>query len=135
MHQPSFKPSIPLKPLNKPTRGRVYPPPTPSQTGRPAHLFARLAYAGPSWTSKKHCKNVYFLFMGPFGADHDPLKPPTTHIIPAIQRLYAQNDPKVTPKWTQSHPHMPKEIPKQPQTHLKFTPYFYKIITTCFHSN
>ena len=76
-------------------------------------------------------KNVDFLLMCPLGADNDNIKPATTHIIPAIRRLYAQSDPKVTPKWTQSHPHMPKEIPKQPQIDPKFTHTFYKIIKIC----
>ena len=36
-------PLKPSKPLNKPTRGRVYPPPTPSQTPRPTQSLFFLA--------------------------------------------------------------------------------------------
>ena len=84
-----------------------------------------------SVTSKILRKNEYNLFMDPFGADHDTIKPATTHIIPAIRRLYAQSGSKMTSKWTQSHPHIPKVIPKQPQINPKFSQSFYKIINIC----
>ena len=53
--------------------------------------------------------------MGPLGADNDTIKPATTHIIPAIRRLYAQSGPKVIPKWSQSArkpPSYAKSCPK-----------------------
>ena len=69
--------------------------------------------------------------MDPFGTNNDTIKPATIHIIHAIRRLYAQSGPKVTPKWTQIHLHMPKAIPKQPQIDPKSTKQFYKIIKIC----
>ena len=63
------KASKPPKPPKQASRGRVYPPPTPSRTVRLAGFVAQLAYSGPAWTSKKRWKNVYLLLMGPFGSD------------------------------------------------------------------
>ena len=68
--------------------------------------------------------------MGPPGADNDIIKPATTHIIPAIRRLYAQSGPKVTPKWNQRAPKVtlicqklsqsdPKATPTEPQSFIK----------------
>ena len=73
-------------------------------------------------------KNEYILFMDPFGSDHDTIKPATIHIIHAIRRLYAQSCPKVTSQWTQSHAHMLKKAPDQPQINPKSTRYLYKVI-------
>ena len=41
-----------------------------------------------------------------------PTKPAPIRITPAIRRLYGQTYPKMTPKWCQSHLHMPKVAPK-----------------------
>ena len=57
---PSNKPSKPPKPLNKPTRGRVYPPPTPSQTAFPSWLLGRLALSGLPWHLQKLYQNQWF---------------------------------------------------------------------------
>ena len=69
--------------------------------------------------------------MDRFGTNNDTIKPATIHIIHAIRHLNAQSGPKVTPKWTQIHLHMPKAIPKQPQIDPKSTKQFYKIIKIC----
>ena len=45
------------KSSNKPTRGRVYPPPSPSQTDRAGCFFALLDYFGLLCPSKKTYKN------------------------------------------------------------------------------
>jgi len=79
----------------------------------------------------KRRRNVCLLFMGPLGADNDTINPATTHIIHAIRRLHALCGPKVTSKWTQSDPHMPKVIRKQPQINISCTQWFYKIIKIC----
>ena len=60
-----------------------------------------LGLPGPS---KKRRQNVYFFFMDAFGADNGTINPTNIHIIHDIRRLYAQSGPKVTSKWTQSHP-------------------------------
>ena len=59
-------PNLP-KPPNQSPRGRVYPPPTPSQTVGLSELetFFRIAVA--PLTSKTLRKNEYFLFLDPFG--------------------------------------------------------------------
>ena len=57
------------KTSNKPTRGRVYPPPTPSQTVRLARLEAVLATPPPPCPLKMCRKNEYILLMGAFGSD------------------------------------------------------------------
>ena len=85
----------------------------------------------PTRTSKITRKNVYFLFMDPFGADNDTIQPATTHIIPAIRHLHARSCPKVSPKWTQSRRHMPKEIPKQPQIDSQLILSFDKTDVRC----
>ena len=72
----------------------------------------------PTRTRNITRKNVYFLFMDPFGADSDTIQPATTHIIPAIRHLHARSCPKVTPKWTQSRRHMPKVTPKWTRSRL-----------------
>ena len=85
----------------------------------------------PTRTSKITRKNVYFLFMDPFGADNDTIQPAITHIIPAIRHLHARSCPKVSPKWTQSRRHMPKEIPKQPQIDSQLILSFEKTDVRC----
>ena len=66
--------------------------------------------------------------MDPFGTDNDTIKPATIQIIHAMRRLYAQSDPKVTPKWTQIHPHMPKQPKSDLQIDAQFIPSLYKIV-------
>ena len=110
------------KPPKQAPSGRVYPPPTPSRTVRPAPLQTFSGTLVASLKSKIRGKNVYFLLMGPLGADNDTIKPATTHIIPAIRRLYAQSGPKVTPKWSQSAPKVTFICQKLSQSDPKATP-------------
>ena len=75
--------SKPSKNSNKPTRGRVYPPPSPSQTVRTGwlELFPRILVA--ALTLKETCKNQWFYpshlpsqaFRRRIGSDK-PLKSP-----------------------------------------------------------
>ena len=51
-----------------------------------------------------------------------------TCITHEIRRRYAQSNLKVTAKCPQSYLHMPKVVPKWPQSHRQATPFFYKII-------
>ena len=53
----------------KPTRGRVYPPPTPSQTVRLAPLQTYPGAGAAPLTFNKCRRNEYNLLMGPFGSD------------------------------------------------------------------
>ena len=69
MPRTNHQPSKPPKPPKQSPRGRVYPPPTPSQTPRLTRLLFFLAPPWPSWPLKIHWKNEYILLLGPFGSD------------------------------------------------------------------
>ncbi len=74
-----------LKPLNKPTRGRVYPPPTPSHRHfslSPWHSWNALRSLDPSKSSGKTNGFSTFSLFG-------PTKPPHICIILAISCLEA----------------------------------------------
>ena len=129
MHPPSNPPN--LQNLQARLLGGGFTLPLPPPTGRGRSVVRFPGVVGPSLRSKILRKNEYILFMDPFGTNNDTIKPATIHIIHAIRRLYAQSAPKVTPKWTQIHLHMPKAIPKQPQIDPKSTKQFYKIIEIC----
>ena len=58
-----------LKTSNKPTRGRVYPPPTPSLPVRPAPLQVGPRITMALLTPQKVLKYVFNLLMAPFGSD------------------------------------------------------------------
>ena len=57
------------KTSNKPTRGKVYPPPTPSLPVRLAQSQTFPGGGAAPLTSKICRRNVFNLLMGPFGSD------------------------------------------------------------------
>ena len=82
------QPSKPPKPPNQAPRGRVYPPPTDA----PAHSGINFLGGTVAFLKSKILrKNDCILFLDPFGANNDTIKPSTMHIIHAIRRLYAQS--------------------------------------------
>ena len=76
------------KTSNKPTRGRVYPPPSPSQTVRLAQLQTFFNGGVAPSEGKIRGKNVYLLLMG-------PTRPVHMHII--------------RPKWPPTPPYFMKK--------------------------
>ena len=71
-------------------------------------LFVFLEYFGPLGQAKSAANMCIPSLWARLGRTQGD----TICIKREIRRLYAQSDPKVSPKWTQSQLHMPKVPPK-----------------------
>ena len=125
MLRTSAKPSNPPKPLNKPTRGRVYPPPTPSQTVRLAQSQTFPGVTVAPLTFKILGNNEYHLLMGTFGSDQsrhvDDFGVKKRNVDDFVARkssfrrhLAPQPNPKPTPIQPQPNPNPNQHNPIQP---------------------